>query len=100
MRVIPHAVITAAFMALQWSRQRRAARWVLPKQEHTYLFFGQLRPYKGLERLVRVFASLSEQERDVADCGGCRRCLRSPASEREPDKHKNMAVHPLPYTRL
>ena len=32
----------------------------IPQQGTVYLFFGQLRPYKGLEGLVRLFSSLPE----------------------------------------
>jgi glycosyltransferase involved in cell wall biosynthesis len=36
------------------------------ENEFTFLFFGTIRPYKGLEHLIRAFDSLSEEE--VAGC--------------------------------
>lgn len=57
--LIPHGHYCGVYGQPVETKQARRTLGV-PEDGTLYLFFGQLRPYKGLERLLRVFGSLPE----------------------------------------
>jgi glycosyltransferase involved in cell wall biosynthesis len=62
-RVIPHAPYPILDTAPREAMGRRRHGSVRERSEVTVLFFGLIRPYKGLEHLIRAFDQL---RRDLA----------------------------------
>jgi glycosyltransferase involved in cell wall biosynthesis len=55
--VIPHGNFIDAYPNTL-TREEARQRLGLPEERFVYLFFGAVRPYKGLERLLEVFSGL------------------------------------------
>jgi len=55
--VIPHGHY-AGWYHENTSRSEARAYFNIPESEYVYLYFGSIRPYKGLERLIRTFRTL------------------------------------------
>jgi glycosyltransferase involved in cell wall biosynthesis len=60
--VIPHGNYDGCYAANPSLQKELAARWGLDHSTTTILFFGAIRPYKGLERLLTAFRQCSRQD--------------------------------------
>lgn len=69
--VIPHGNYCKAYPPATGA-MRLAARQGVPDQERVLLFFGMMRPYKGLERLLRVWRQLAPRSARLRLVGPCR----------------------------
>jgi len=92
--VIPHGHYIGVYGApVETVTARRALG--IPEQGAVYLFFGQLRAYKGLERLVQVFASLPETRGTLLVAGHTGDAVLARKLIGESRSHTNIFVHPF-----
>jgi glycosyltransferase involved in cell wall biosynthesis len=63
--VIPHLALNNVVYPLDATRQRAREQLRLPPDAPAFLFFGSLRPYKGVDILVEAFARALKERPDL-----------------------------------
>lgn len=68
--VIPHGNYINHYPVTLSAREARE-RLKVPEGSFVYLFFGQIRPYKGLQNLIRAFKQLRDEKAVLLIAGKC-----------------------------
>jgi beta-1,4-mannosyltransferase len=93
--VIPHGHYCGIYGEAVEMRAARRALGLSEEDGIVYLSFGQIRPYKGLERLLNVFASLPEDVGTLLVAGPVKDAAVARQIIRQGHSYKNVIVHPF-----